>query len=278
MKKAVTFLCTVALIAIAITADMTCLYSCKPNKTEPEDSVEVDSLAYDNDEATELPAEADALFDDFLYGFMSSREVQMSRIKWPLECLSHGKRSLIDQKHWQTELFFLPQGFYTLILMEDHQRSFQADTTLTHAVVEKIYLDKNEIQQYEFNKMEGKWMLCRLREIYFKSSPNASFLNFYNRFATDEEFQKKSISDPLKFSGPNPDNSLENIDGIITAEQWPVFAPQLPRDVLYNIVYGNFVPHGRQRVFLICNVASEYGSELTFVHHAVGWRLDKIVM
>jgi len=266
------------LIAIAVAAITTGLGSCKENKSVPADTVATDSLDIDTDHSAALPDGADRLFDDFLYGFMSGREAQVSRIKWPLECVSHGKRSYRNEKQWSTELFFLPQGFYTLILTAENQRSMQADTTLRSAVVEKIFLDRQAIQQYEFSKINDKWMLCRLKEIGFGDSPNASFLTFYNRFATDEEFQLKSISDPLEFSGPNPDNSLENIDGIITAEQWPVFAPQLPRDVLYNIVYGNFRPQGRQRVMLICNVASEYGSELTFVNQSARWKLRKIVM
>lgn len=278
MKKTLSSICAVVLIAVAIVLSTAGLNGCKPNKEAAVDTLDTDSLAIDSDAPETLPAEADNLFNDFLYGFMSSREIQLSRIKWPLECISRGHRTYKEEKQWATELFFLPQGYYTLILMDDNQRSFQADTTLTHAVVEKIFLDKDIIQQYEFDKKDGKWMLCRIREIGFKQSPNASFLQFYNRFATDEKFQMQSISDPLQFTGPNPDDSQDNIDGIITAEQWPVFAPQLPRDVLYNIVYGNFIPHGRQRVMLICNVASEYGSELTFAHHAKGWKLDKIVM
>lgn len=266
------------LIAVAVGIVTTGLGSCKEGKGVPADTVAGDSLDLDTDPTATLPDGADNLFDDFLYGFMSGREAQVSRIKWPLECVSHGKRSYREENQWATELFFLPQGFYTLILTSENQRSMQADTTLNHAVVEKIYLDRQAIQQYEFSKSDGKWMLCRLKEIGFSESPNASFLKFYNRFATDEEYQLKSISDPLEFSGPNPDNSLENIDGIITAEQWPVFAPQLPRDMLYNIVYGNFRPQGRQRVMLICNVASEYGSELTFVNQASRWKLRKIVM
>jgi len=278
MKKAVSLVCAVALFAIVAATVTMGLGSCKPEKQAATDSIYGDSLDIDNDRLATMPEEADNLFNDFLYAFMSGREVQLSRIKWPLECIGHGKRTYRAKDEWPTELFFLPQGYYTLILTDEGQRSLQSDTLLTRAVVEKIFLDKGSIQQYEFHKEKGKWMLCRLKEIAFGDSPNASFLKFYNRFATDEEYQLKSISDPLEFSGPNPDNSLDNIDGIITAEQWPVFAPQLPRDVLYNIVYGDFRPHGRQRVFLICNVASEYGSELTFAHQSSGWKLRKIVM
>lgn len=278
MKKAVSFACAVVMMAAMVVTVTMGLGSCKQEKQLPADSVYNDSLDIDGEQTATMPEEADNLFDDFLYAFMSGREIQVSRIQWPLECISHGKRTYRTEREWQTELFFLPQGFYSLILTKDSQRAFQSDTLLTRATVEKIFLDKGTIQQYEFRKNDGKWMLCRLKEIDFKQSPNASFLKFYNRFATDEKFQLQSISDPLQFSGPNPDNSLENIDGIITAEQWPVFAPQLPRDVLYNIVYGNFRPSGQQRVFLICNVASEYGSELTFAHQSSGWKLRKIVM
>ena len=135
------------------------LTSCGGNKsgqaTEevPADSALNDSLRNDSLMAEDypMPKAADELFDDFVYNFVVNHKLQMERIHFPLPCQKDGKTQKLSQKDWKSEHFFMRQGYYTLLFDNEKHMEIVKDTSVNHAVVEKIHFDTQSIEQFVFH-------------------------------------------------------------------------------------------------------------------------------
>ncbi len=227
---------------------------------------------------TPMPKAADELFDDFFFNFAANRKLQMNRIKFPLPVYTGADSTMIQKKHWKMDHFFMHQDFYTLIFDNMKQMNVVKDTTIGHVVVERINLHKKHVRQYVFDRILGQWMMTRIVNEPLAKSKNASFLNFYSKFVADTAFQVRSVNDPLDFTGPNPDDDFSNMSGILAPEQWPSFAPELPSQTIYNILYGQKYSESNQKIFVIRGIANGLETELTFRRKGNHWKLMKIIM
>ena len=237
------------------------------------DTTAVDSLEDLIDDAP-ISKAVDELFDDFFFNFAGNRKLQMKRIKFPLPVVKDGKTVQMTKSQWQMERFFMPQGFYTLILDNRKQLNLSKDTSINHVVVEKINLQEQHVKKYNFDRKGGEWMLTSIDNSAMVQNNNSSFLKFYQRFATDTAFQIKSLSNPIAFTGPDPDDDFETITGDLLPEQWPDVGPtDLPRDLIYNIIYGQEYKESTQKIFLLRGIAN--GQELQMTFKAIGgeWKL-----
>lgn len=238
------------------------------------DTLAVDSLA-DEISATPMPKAADELFDDFIFNFASNRKLQMERIIFPLTSYQGTKQTKITREQWKMDYFFMRQGYYTLLFDNEQHMEVVKDTRLTTAVVEKIYFNTNSIIQYMFQRPQGAWVLTSIHTIPISQSPNASFLDFYQHFANDKEFQTKSIAATVKFVGPDPDDDFSQMEGILTPDTWEAFAPELPGRMLYNITYGTPFKDGNQKIFVLRGIANGLEMEMVFKRKGNGWKLTK---
>ena len=262
------------------------VFSCQGNKTGSQDNVPADSDSIKDTAAcdtmemliseTPMPKAADELFDDFFFNYAANRKLQLKRTKWPLPVKTDGKMTEIAKEQWKTEHFFMHQGFYTLIL--NNQRDMRAvkDTTVNTARVEKVFLAKHYVRQFVFNRNNGLWMLDSIVNKPLAQSVNASFLNFYHRFATDSAFQCRSVSDIVQFSGPDPDDDFSTMEGVLTPETWPAFAPELPSTTLYNVIYGEPRQGGNQKILVFRGISNGLEMELTFKRQGGRWLLTKL--
>ena len=223
-----------------------------------------------------MPKAADELFDDFIFNFAASKKVQLSRIHFPLEVLKGEEREFVQRSTWTTDHFFMQQGYYTLIFDNEKQMELCNDTAVNRVTIEKIYLKKKLIRQYDFGRVNGLWVMNRVRLIDLEDSPNASFLNFYHNFSTDSLFQVESLNATVDFVGPDPDDDFSQMEGVITKETWPAFAPELPSDMIYNIIYGVEPTDSHQKLFVIRGISNGFEVELTFRQHDGKWRLEKL--
>lgn len=265
------------------------LASCGGSKTSnteetvPADStvVTADSLAV-SDASDDLlanlpmPKAADELFDDFLYNFAANRKLQMERIAFPLKKVNGNKVETIDKRQWRMERYFMRQQYYTLLFDSERHMEVVKDTSVNHAVVEMIYFNTGAIIQHVFNRLRGVWMLTEIQTIPISASNNASFLEFYSRFSTDTEFQEESLAESIQFEGPDPDDDFARMDGVITPDTWEAFAPELPKQMIYNIIYGKPRPEGNRKVFVLRGIANGMELEMTFQRRDGVWRLYKL--
>lgn len=219
----------------------------------------------------------DELFDDFIFNFAGNRKMQLERVKFPLEVVTAGKKTLLDKKQWKTDRLFMSQGYYTLILDNRKQLELSKDTSLCRAVVEKINLESQTVKKYNFTRLRGTWMLTSIDNSDIVQNQNSSFLKFYERFATDFEFQKKSLNNPIIFTAPDPDDDFNMLTGDLLPEQWPDVGPtDLPSGTIYNIIYGQKYTESSQKVFLLRGIANGQELEMTFKKINGNWKLTRL--
>jgi len=266
------------------------IFCCATGCTDKPKATAVETVATDSvadtvaaDPMEELISEApvseavDELFDDFFFNFAGNRKLQMQRISFPLTVNEGGTTKKISKAQWKMERFFMPQGFYTLILDNLQQLELSKDTSISHAVVEKIYLDRKRVKAYNFDRSSGRWMLVSIDEQKTADHNNASFLAFYERFATDSAFQMQSLHDPIIFTGPDPDDDFNTLTGELFPEQWPMVGPEdLPADVIYNIIYGQQYTESTQKILLLRGIANGQEVEMTFKKTNGHWLLTHL--
>lgn len=254
----------------------------KSSADNESDSLSVDTLEGDAMDqivsSTPITEAIDELFDDFLFVFAGHHKLQRERIVFPLPVNGDKKVKQIEQKDWQIDRFFMRQDSYTLFFNDEKAMDAMTNAEVSHAVLERIYLDKGIVKQYIFDRLNGKWMLTSINNTTLEGTSNASFLSFYKQFVSDEEFQMKSINDPLDFSGPDPDDEIGTLEGLLMPEQWPSFAPPLPKGMIYNIVYGNPAKEGNKKIFLIRGIANGMETQLVFERKGGKWYLTKLTM
>lgn len=234
-----------------------------------------DSLNATIDEE-EMPTAADELFDDFFFNYASNLTQQRERTVFPLPVSDGGNTRTIQQKQWKLEPFFMKQDYYTLIFDSERQMELVRDTAVSTVTVERIYLDKGRVEQFMFSRSSGRWMLHEVKWVPLPQNANAQFLSFYQQFATDSLFQRKSLAQQIQFSGPDPDDDFSTIDGVITPDFWDAFRPELPHDMIYNIVYEQQNPAAKEKLFLLRGIANGLEVEITFHQHKGQWKLTKL--
>lgn len=240
--------------------------------TVPEDAM--DSLI----SSTPMPKAADELFDDFLFNFTANKKLQYERVKFPLKVMEGDSESTIEKKDWVIEKFFMKQEFYTLILDEESQLALSKDTTVDHVIIEKINLKEKSVEQHVFERENGLWMLTGINRNTMYQNPNKSFLNFYEKFASDSLFQIESMNDPVSTILPDPEDDFTMIEGEFHPEQWPEFCPmELPADFIYNVIYGQKYSQTNQKLFVIRGISNGLEVEMTFKNKNGNWKLTKII-
>lgn len=247
----------------------------EPDSTAVGDTVAADSLASEIAE-TPMPKAADELFDDFIFNFAANRKLQMERIVFPLPSVNGDKKEMMDKRQWKMEYFFMRQGYYTVLFDNERHMEVVKDTSVHHAVVEKVYFNTESVVQYIFDRPRGAWLLTSMRTIPISQSSNASFLAFYHRFANDKDFQTESLGETVEFVGPDPDDDFSQMEGIITRDTWEAFAPELPAKMLYNIIYGTPRRETDSKLFVMRGIANGLEMELTFKRKQGKWLLTKL--
>lgn len=227
-------------------------------------------------ESEPVPKAADELFDDFIFNFAANKRLQFSRIKFPLPVVRGEETEMLPKSKWHMENFFMRQDFYTLIFDSESQLEEVKQMGIKHAVVEKIYFHSKSIKQYVFDRINGQWMMQKIVHIPIHESHNASFLEFYENFAANPDFQAHHLNSTVDFVGPDPDDDFKQMEGVITPDTWPAFAPELPSDMIYNILYGKNPMAGKRKIFVLRGIANGLETELTFKHEGGKWILTKL--
>ena len=279
MKKGVVLVVAVCLLMVMWTT------GCTDKKPVAVDTLVVDSFKNADTIAVDtmdkliseqpMPKAADELFDDFIFNFAANRKLQMARIKFPLKVVDGENTTYIKKADWKMEHFFMEQGYYTLIFDNHKQMGVVKDTSINNVVVEKVYLKKERVAKYMFERIRGRWMLTSILNNAMYHNTNASFLAFYQKFATDFDFQIESLNNPVMFTGPDPDDDFSTMTGEIAPETWPAFAPELPSGFIYNIMYGQKYVEGDQKIFVMRGIANGMEMELTFRRIDGTWSLSE---
>lgn len=264
----------------------------KPDRgTVSETTTEQDSPNYDEDEflgesLSEEEAErsdeklmrnVDEFFGDFIFLFVNNHKLQKSRIDFPLPSVKiiNGKpdTTWFEQKQWIHDRIFPDPEYYTVLFNNQDQMELENSTHHQKIDVEQIYLNERYIKNYHFIKEQGIWRLAGLSYTSFLRSGMESFLDFYHDFVSDDQFQQKSVADPLNYITTDPEDDFSTIEGTLSSEQWMAFRPELPQKMITNICYGQKFDDPSKMIFVKRGFSSGMMNILTFTRKNGKWKL-----
>lgn len=272
------FLCAAVLFLLSacggVRSEMTAE---KPSSEDSLAAVPADSSEADSAEiATPAPPKAaDLLFDDFIYGFMRSRNFQLQRIVFPLPRTVDGHAAHIAREDWRFDRLYARADVYLMIFSSPRKVSYSKSLKVKHVTVEMLDFDTERVRQYVFDKIDGCWMLTRLDEQDLDSHADGSFYTFYHLFATDDEYQAAHLAPSIAFRTFD-DDTFEHIEGTLTPEQWADFRPELPVGRIANINYGQDLVSSDTRVVIVASASAGMNSTLTFERTDGSWMLNQL--
>lgn len=259
--------------------------SCGGHKTaEPQvgeavaDTLLADSAVTDSDSVAmpEPPLAADGFFDDFAYNFMRSRKFQLERIAFPLAWTENGRQKTVEKAAWKFDRLYSRDELYTAIF--DSEKSVARspkDTALKQVTVEMIDMKRKYVKQYLFRKLRGAWMLTAVDLHALSADANSDFLAFLGKFLADANYRVAHVAEPFTLVVTDPD-TFQPIKGEAFPDQWDIYAPELPRDRMTNVNYGQRYGDSSRRVLLVSSTDGAMTSLISFKRQKGSWKAVKL--
>lgn len=274
---------------LVIAVAMGCLlFSCQDKKMtnafdqdgdDDEDSLEAyvgDTLhLFDEDEP---PATVDELFDDFFYNFIDDSRFQSQRIVFPLPYKEgHGEEKLTKQE-WPHYDHFKNQELLAVIYEREHDYELSKDTSMRNVAVEWIGLKEDVVQNFRFNRLNGKWMLTQIDKHGRSEMPEGDFLNFYARFVADSVAQREALADPVKVILTSEDGEEAPEEDYVNPDEWFGMRESLPlpKDALVNVNYGQASISQNKKILLIQGLGNGMQMKFKFNKQDDNWKLTEI--
>jgi len=273
-----------SIVLFLIVAVVSCENNVKTAKidvVDPSDSLmceqDSDEEVLELIEDTPLPESVDELFDDFFYTFVSNVKFQESRIKFPIEFKEEEASISLTRSDWERYNRFTTQEYYTTIYERGDIMELKKDTSVNSVSVEWIYLDDKFVEKYEFNRLEGKWMLTNIEKSSTDNTPNGSFLDFYAKFVSDSVYQRENLNIPLEYRLSSEGEDYEGEIDELTADEWFELSKEipLPDKTLVNIEYGQSYISDNIKHLLVQGVSNSLFIIYTFRKHGE-WKLVTI--
>ncbi len=245
--------------------------------TQEVDSVRthVDSLEMMQPEEPK-PTRVDESFDDFIYNFASDDALQRQRVKFPLAYYKQNEKINIEKSDWEHDELFVRQHYYTLLFDKEEDMDLVGDTSLTSVQVEWIFMRERMLKKYYFERIKGAWILEAINLRSIEKDENEDFVDFFYRFASDSLFQSRHVLNPLAFVTSDPDDDFSILETTIDRNQWFAFKPELPKERLSNINYGQSnEDHSSTKILALKGIGNGFSNLLYFRRKGGEWELYK---
>lgn len=275
------------LIGVALAA-FVLFFSCSEKRAdggkyveeEQEEDIPADTVAEEEEELSLMRVDStavDGIFDEFLFAYLHSRSLRRQRTAHPLrmEHIGH-PAEMLEQFDPEFELSFLSHDYFTTLYGSAHQMQEEDENAEEDSIVsvQRINLNDGTIRNFQFLRERGRWQLAFISEATFADDILSDFLTFYARFCTDSVFQGESIADPLRIVMQEYDDETAGIEGIIDADQWQTFCPEVPSGIISNIRKGQHYG-GNKVVMRKSGLSNGLQEVFTFTKERAGWRLTK---
>ncbi len=280
MKK----LC-IPVAAVCLMAQMSCRNQTS-EKTEETETTVTDSVVAEEDTvvvedsviAAELPKAADELFDDFIFNFAQNRRVQLNRVKFPISLRTEEGTEKIYRKDWVHDKLFVSDDYYTIVLSNEQQLDLEKSTELNSVNVDRINLRNNTMRRFVFERIEGLWRMTQVEERALSKHEDSEFFAFYGNFVNDTVYQQQHLNDPIAIVSTDTeemDDGEEEMNGIISPEQWPDFSPEMATDYITSIDYGQHYKETDRKLVVKKGICNGMMDILTFRKIDGKWMLVK---
>lgn len=235
-----------------------------------------DSLALDTAQIRPKVTRADGTFDDFLYSFANNSKLQRQRIQFPLIFRNNNKISFIQKRFWKFDRLFYSKSFYSLLFDRESEMVVTQHFGLKQAQFEWVYMKTNKIQQYNFKRINGAWILQSISLHNIVPSENENFVEFFYHFANDSAFQRSRTHEPLIYVTNDPDDDFAILNTTMEVDQWMAWKIFLPKDVLSNINYGQSnKSNSATKILCLKGLSNGMSSTLFFRREGYRWQFYK---
>ena len=268
---------------------LTACWDRKPESGDEETEISsalADSFDYQPDtlilfDKEEIPEAVDELFADFLYSFMVDPSFQLKRVVFPLRVKEDDSEQTIDRNAWKSASRFAARDFYSVLYEREEDLELLKDTSINTVGVEWYNLSDGQMERFNFQRIDGQWLLTDGEQKPTSQTSLASFAAFYAKFSSDTAFQSVSIDFPLPLVTEDVDEEFEDEDidqMMLSAESWPEFRQQMPfpEQVLTNIDYGQMSISQNRKVLLVESMGSSMYVKYKFDRSGDQWRLYEI--
>ncbi len=241
-----------------------------------EDSLEVETDTLELFEEEVLPVSADYLFNDFFYNFASDMNFQRQRIVFPVVCEDCDTTVRCSRAEWTDEL--IVDDYYTILYEREEEIAFQQDTSVSEVTVERINLDINEVDFFQFRRLNGKWMMTGVRHEPIPETSNSDFLEFYHRFSADSLHRADHVAEPVKFVLSSEDESMEDEVQELTVAEWAEVSADLsiPAHTIVNINYGQTYISRNSKLLLVAGISNGLSMCYRFTKMDGRWMLVEV--
>ena len=275
MRNAILFACLMFTMVSCIKKTSVAMYD---TPYEAEDTiVTITTPTADIDEpSSDVPITADEVFSDFFYSFTNNKTYKISRIVFPLPCISGQKTTYIDKDKWHFTRLQGKESIYVVFYDKRSSTELEKSSNLTEVKVERFKMEDELVCIYDFKKIEGKWMLSELKYQSLEYYKDCDFVQFYQLFASDSIFQSEHLKSSLTISVVDPEEDEEEMNGTIDAQQWPYFRPDMPKNDFINIDYGQSIRINDHRIVALEGISNSYLCLLYFVNEDGRWMLYRL--
>ncbi len=242
------------------------------------DSIPEDTLVYEIEE-TPISKGVDENFIDFFYTFTHNRQFQLERLQLPLAVKdTDGEvlRNIRKLSDFDKEFTPSSKEYYVLLLSDISELEQDFSSKAKSVEVDVINLASNEYRFFDCVRKDEGWTVTAVSELPLASHPYGSFWRFYHQFVQDSVYQVAHINQPLAISLPDEDNDGELIEGNIDADQFSVFAPEMPNGHVLMIHYNGIEKDAKHVVMVKCGVSSSMMDIMTFECEEGEWKLVKL--
>jgi hypothetical protein len=273
--------------AVCLVAQMSCRNQAS-EKTEETETTVADSTVTQEEEDTvfvedsvvqaELPKAADELFDDFIFNFAQNKRIQLNRVQFPISLQTEGGTEKIYRKDWVHDKLFVSDDYYTIVLNNEKQLDLEKSTQLEHVNVDRINLRNNTLRRFVFERLEGLWRMTHVEERHLEKTEDSEFFAFYGNFVNDTVYQRQHLYDPITIVSSDTeemDDGEEEMNGIISPEQWPDFSPEMATDYITSIDYGQHYKETDRKLVVKKGICNGMMDILTFRKVEGKWMLVK---
>ncbi len=223
-----------------------------------------------------VPRSEDGSFDDFVYLFASDERLQRKRIRFPLPFYSTDTVIRIKPEEWEHDFLFTLDHYYTLLFDNEEDIYLLNNDSISSVQVEWYYMLERKVKRYYFEKVNNAWLLEAINMRNVEETGREDFGHFFVQFATDSLFQREHICDPLEFVTADPDDDFSILEATIDKDQWFAFKPELPKERLSNINYGQQnQDNARSKVVVLKGIGNGFSNSLYFQRRNGKWELYK---
>jgi len=135
---------------------------------------------------------------DFYNKFASKNDFQLTRIKFPLQVDTYGKKSIVFKEDWVHDSLFINLEYITHIYDSFDKNFYWDEDPGNKASFSWMSPLKGEKKDYLFIKENGKWFLSQIVTTKLSSKDPESFLPFLIKFMTDSIYQVSRVKFPIK--------------------------------------------------------------------------------